>query len=95
MVSPGKEDAPSKSNKNITASDINKFSFKPSLLKLGGGYIHKAVRIGQQNSILTDGMEDETEEINRMGSGDSIRLSELGNSNIHLKDYKGCFLRGV
>jgi len=41
---------------------------------------------------ITDGMEDETEEINGMGSVDSTLVPK---SNIHLREYKDYFLGGV
>jgi len=65
------------------------------LSKPEGGYIHTGSRDGRKITILTDGMEDETEEINRMGSGDSMPVSAMGTLHLHLKDYKGYFVGGI
>jgi len=76
------------SNSYITPGDINTFLVS---LKPREGDIHTglpgAMGTGSP-SILTDGMEDETEQINRMEPVDSTLVC---NSYFHLKDYKAYF----
>jgi len=81
------------SNWYITASDINIFSYEQSLPKREGVYIHTRLpRLAGGSPAITDGMEDETEQINGMGSVDSTHVCNL---LIHLREYKDYFLGGV
>lgn len=75
---------------NIAAGGL--YSFLYPLPKREGGYIHRRLpgAMGTESpSFLTDGVEDETEEINGMGSGDSI---DVCNFNKELGDYIGFVL---
>lgn len=60
-----------------------------SLSKRVGGYSHTRLPGGLEAEssiiVLTDGIEDETEEINGMGSGDSTHVCI---SHLNLKGYK-------
>ena len=69
------------------------YLFLSSLSKRMEGYIHVRLLggVGAKPSaiiILTDGMEDETEQINDMEPDDSTLVC---NSNKHLKEYKTYF----
>jgi len=74
----------------ITVSDIN--TFLVSLSKQVEGDIHTGLPGGvgaeSATTILTDGMEDITEQINRMEPVDSTLVCT---SHSHLKEYKSCF----
>lgn len=79
----------------IATDGLSNFSLNRPLPKREGVYIHtRSPRLagGVPAIVLTDGMEDETEQINGMGSVDSTLVPDL---NIHLKEYKSYFLRGV
>lgn len=67
----------------------------PTLSKLVEGDIHAIARIGLGGAgatpsayVVTDGLEDEIEEINRMEPVDSTRLSELGKYHCDTKEDK-------
>jgi hypothetical protein len=84
-VGTGKKEGVPNEQINIAAEGL--YSFLHPLPKREGGYIHRRLpgAMGTESpSYLTDGMEDETEEINGMGSGDSI---DVCNFNKELGDY--------
>jgi hypothetical protein len=92
-VEPGKNRDVPNEQINIEAGGL--YSFPHPLPKREGGYIHRCLpgAMGTESpSYLTDGMEDETEEINGMGSGDSI---DVCNFNKELQDYIDFVLGGV
>jgi hypothetical protein len=78
---------------NIATSSL--YIFSESASKREGGYIHSrlpGLAGGSPAIVLTDGMEDETEQINGMGSGDSIVVC---NFNKELEEYIDFVLGGV
>jgi hypothetical protein len=78
---------------NIASGSL--YSFLRSLSKREGVYIHTRSpgAMGTESpSYLIDGMEDETEEINGMGSVDSTLVR---NFNKELEDYIDFVLGGV
>jgi hypothetical protein len=78
---------------NIAAEGL--YSFLYPLPKRVDGYTHRRLpgAMGTASpSYLTDGMEDETEEINGMESGDPI---DVCNFNKELQDYIGFVLGGA